>query len=99
MAQARKAVASAGISGVRGEAAARAQTIAMYTYTGVASTLRQIWLDEGARGLTKGMGPRLFYSACFSALGFYAFETTRVFLLTKHLDKKDAAGKINLRLL
>lgn len=90
MTQARKTVAGSGLSGVRAEATARAQAIAAYTYTGVASTLHQIWCEEGPRGLAKGMGPRLFYSACFSALGFFAFETARVFLLAKHLEQKAA---------
>ena len=87
MTQARRSVSSTGLlSGVRAEAAARAQAVAAYTYTGVASSLRQIWVEEGARGLTKGMAPRLFYSACFSALGFFAFETARVIILKKYLE-------------
>ncbi len=43
---------------------------------------------RGAQGLMKGTAPRCFYSACFSALGFFTFETTRVYLLMKHLEKK-----------
>jgi solute carrier family 25 S-adenosylmethionine transporter 26 len=99
MTQARKTVSSSGLSEVRAEAAARAQTIAAYTYTGVASTLQQIWVEEGVLGLTKGMGPRLFYSACFSALGFFAFETTRVIILRKYLERKAAAENAEIRIL
>lgn len=99
MTQARKTVSSSGLSGVRAEAAARAQAIAAYTYTGVASTLNQIWLEEGVLGLTKGMAPRLFYSACFSALGFFAFETTRVIILKKYLENTAAADNVDARIL
>ncbi|KAG0601769.1 hypothetical protein M758_11G138200 [Ceratodon purpureus] len=99
MTQARKSISTTGISGVRAEAAARAQAIAAYTYTGVASTLNQIWVEEGALGLTKGMGPRLFYSACFSALGFFAFETTRVIILKKYLEDRDATDNLDGRVL
>jgi len=99
MTQARKTVSSSGLSGVRAEAAARAQAIAAYTYTGVASTLNQIWLEEGVLGLTTGMGPRLFYSACFSALGFFAFETTRVIILKKYLENTAAADNVDARIL
>ncbi|XP_024361501.1 protein MITOFERRINLIKE 1, chloroplastic [Physcomitrium patens] len=99
MTQARKSVTSAGLSGVRAEAAARAQAIAAYTYTGVASTLHQIWVEEGALGLTQGMGPRLFYSACFSALGFFAFETTRVIILKKYLEDRAATENVDVRIL
>eukprot|EP00897_Mesotaenium_endlicherianum_P010653 jgi/Mesen1/9616/ME000659S08983 len=75
MTQARVAVAAAGASGAKAEAAARAKVIAAYTYEGVASTLHKIWVEEGAAGLTRGMAPRLVYSACFSAVGFLSFET------------------------
>jgi solute carrier family 25 S-adenosylmethionine transporter 26 len=99
MTQDRKSVTSAGLSGVRAEAAARAQAIAAYTYTGFASTLNQIWIEEGALGLTKGMGPRLFYSACFSALGFFAFETARVVILRKYLEDRAATDNVDGRVL
>lgn len=99
MTQARKTVSSSGLSEVRAEATARAQAIAAYTYTGVASTLQQIWVEEGVLGLTKGMGSRLFYSACFSALGFFAFETTRVIVLRKYLERKAAAENAEIRIL
>ncbi|CAM6045537.1 unnamed protein product [Sphagnum compactum] len=91
MTQARQTALNAGMSGLKAEAAARTEVIAAFTYKGVASTLQRIWVEEGAQGLMKGMGPRCFYSACFSALGFFTFETTRVYLLMKHLEKKSAS--------
>jgi len=88
MTQARQTVSSAGMLGLKAEAAAQTQVVAAFTYKGVASTLQRVWVEEGAPGLMKGTAPRCFYSACFSALGFFTFETTRVYLLMKHLEKK-----------
>lgn len=62
--------------------------IAASTYKGITSTLRKIWLEEGWRGLTTGVLPRILYSACFSALGYFAFETARLALVKRHLAKK-----------
>ncbi|BFI24829.1 solute carrier family 25 (mitochondrial S-adenosylmethionine transporter), member 26 [Marchantia polymorpha subsp. ruderalis] len=90
MTQARAQVSITGLSGTRAEAAARAQAVAEYTYKGVASTLKRIWVEEGPKGLMKGVGPRAFYSALFSAIGFLAFESTRHFILDKHLEQRDA---------
>jgi hypothetical protein len=81
-------VSSAGMLGLKAEAAAQTQVLAAFTYKGVASTLQRVWVEEGAQGLMKGMAPRCFYSACFSALGFFTFETTWVYLHMKHLEKK-----------
>ncbi|MCO5581642.1 hypothetical protein L7F22_035531 [Adiantum nelumboides] len=89
MTQARSAIMSSGMTGVRAEAMARAQAIAAYTYTSVFSTLRQICKEEGFQALMKGMTPRVFYSACFSALGFCVFESTRTYFLLRHLQKKE----------
>lgn len=86
MTQARDSLSSFGLSGVRAEAAARAQAVAAYTYTGVSSTLFHIWTEEGVRGLFKGVIPRVLYSALFSAMGFFAFETTKAVLLAKHFE-------------
>eukprot|EP00250_Pteridium_aquilinum_P013961 c21685_g1_i1 orf=310-1851(+) len=69
------------------EAELRAK-IAASTYRGITSTLRKIWVEEGWRGLTKGVLPRILYSACFSALGYFAFETARLALVKRHLVKK-----------
>lgn len=99
MTQAHLALSSAGMTGKKVEAAARAEAIAAYTYTGVSSTLQQICREEGVRALMKGVVPRVFYSACFSALGFCVFETTRTFFLLKHIEQQkrpaDIAGASN----
>ncbi|KAL2652140.1 hypothetical protein R1flu_020268 [Riccia fluitans] len=90
MTQARAQVAVTGLSGTRAEAAARAQAVAEYTYKGVANTMNRIWVEEGPKGLMKGVGPRVFYNALFSAIGFFAFETARYFLLVQHIQQRDA---------
>ncbi|CAM6093679.1 unnamed protein product [Calypogeia fissa] len=61
--------------------------IAASSYKGISSTLKKIWVEEGWVGLTKGVGPRLLHSALFSALGYFAFETTRVKLVKRHMAK------------
>ncbi|KAH7427518.1 hypothetical protein KP509_10G047800 [Ceratopteris richardii] len=66
--------------------------IAASTYKGISSTLRKIWIEEGWMGLTRGMIPRILYSACFSAIGYFAFETARLALVKQHLAKKRAAA-------
>ncbi|CAA0831636.1 Protein MITOFERRINLIKE 1- chloroplastic [Striga hermonthica] len=58
-------------------------------YDGVISTVRQILKEEGWVGLTRGMGPRVFYSACFSAIGYFAFETARLTILNQYLMRKE----------
>lgn len=88
MTQARSVVMSSGMTGMKAEAMARGQAIAAYTYTGVFSTIQQICKEEGFRALMKGMTPRLLYSACFSALGFCVFESTRTFFLLRHIEQK-----------
>ncbi|KAK1383856.1 protein MITOFERRINLIKE 1, chloroplastic [Heracleum sosnowskyi] len=55
---------------------------------GVSATLKQIMMEEGWVGFTQGMGPRIVHSACFSALGFFAFETARLTLLHQYLKRK-----------
>lgn len=71
------------------EAAAKAKVLAAYSYSGVAATLRRIYLEEGIKGLSRGIGPRLLYSACFSAIGFLSFETCRIALLRHHLESME----------
>ena len=46
-------------------------------YNSLPSTLALIWRTEGARGLCRGMTPRLLYSALFGATGFMVFEQIR----------------------
>jgi hypothetical protein len=47
-------VSSAGMLGLKAEAAAQTQVLAAFTYKGVASTLQRVWVEEGAQGLMKG---------------------------------------------
>lgn len=60
-------------------------------YSGVSSTANQILKEEGWVGLTRGMGPRVLHSACFSALGYCAFETARLMVLNQYLNRKEAS--------
>ncbi|XP_009620785.1 protein MITOFERRINLIKE 1, chloroplastic [Nicotiana tomentosiformis] len=57
--------------------------------TGVSATVRQILKEEGWVGFTRGMGPRVLHSACFSALGYFAFETARLTILDQYLKHKE----------
>lgn len=58
------------------------------TAAGVSATVKQILRDEGWVGFTHGMGPRVIHSACFSALGYFAFETARLTILHQYLKQK-----------
>ncbi|XP_077218401.1 mitochondrial substrate carrier family protein [Tasmannia lanceolata] len=58
-------------------------------YGGVSVMIRQILKEEGWVGLTRGMGPRILHSACFAALGYFAFETARLTLLHQYVIKKN----------
>ncbi|PIN10553.1 Mitochondrial carrier protein PET8 [Handroanthus impetiginosus] len=62
--------------------------VAAVMYSGVSATVKQILKEEGWIGLTRGMGPRVFYSACFSAIGYFAFETARLTILDQYLKRK-----------
>lgn len=59
------------------------------TYSGVSATVRQILKEEGWVGFTRGMGPRVVHSACFSAIGYFAFETARLTILHQYLKHKE----------
>ncbi|EPS72945.1 hypothetical protein M569_01807 [Genlisea aurea] len=61
------------------------------TYEGVSSMVNLILREEGWIGFTRGMGPRVFYSACFSAIGYFAFETARLSILNQYLMRRDSA--------
>ncbi|XP_057973356.1 protein MITOFERRINLIKE 1, chloroplastic [Malania oleifera] len=63
--------------------------VAAAMYTGVSATVKQILKEEGWIGLTRGMGPRVLHSACFSALGYFAFETARLTILHHYLKRKE----------
>ncbi|KAK7270929.1 hypothetical protein RJT34_26457 [Clitoria ternatea] len=71
---------------VRGEGVSK---IAAVMYDGVSATVKQILKEEGWVGLTRGMGPRVLHSACFSALGYFAFETARLSILREYLRRKE----------
>ncbi|KAB1202374.1 Protein MITOFERRINLIKE 1, chloroplastic [Morella rubra] len=58
-------------------------------YSGVTATVKQILKEEGWVGLSRGMGPRVVHSACFSALGYFAFETARLAVMQEYLKRKE----------
>ncbi|KAL5560377.1 hypothetical protein UlMin_036588 [Ulmus minor] len=58
-------------------------------YSGVSATVKQIMKEEGWVGFTRGMGPRVLHSACFSALGYFAFETARLAILHQYVKQKE----------
>lgn len=64
------------------------------TLTGVSSMVKQILKEEGWIGFTHGMGPRVFYSACFSAIGYFAFETARLTILDQYLRRKEVEASV-----
>uniref|UniRef100_A0A6N2KN46 Mitochondrial carrier protein n=1 Tax=Salix viminalis TaxID=40686 RepID=A0A6N2KN46_SALVM len=49
--------------------------------SGVSATVKQILKEEGWVGFRRGMGPRVIHRACFSALGYFEFETARLTIL------------------
>ena len=61
-------------------------SVSFFCAAGLIPTLLQIGREEGLAGLTRGMGPRMVYSALFSATGFFAFETSRAFLTRAFLE-------------
>ncbi|KDP43023.1 hypothetical protein JCGZ_25209 [Jatropha curcas] len=63
--------------------------VAAAMYGGVSATVKQILKEEGWVGFTRGMGPRVVHSACFSALGYFAFETARLTILHQYLKHKE----------
>lgn len=71
---------------VHGEAMSK---VSATMYSGVSSTVKQILKEEGWVGLTRGIGPRVLYSACFSAIGYFAFETARLAILNQYLKSKE----------
>ncbi|XP_021760978.1 protein MITOFERRINLIKE 1, chloroplastic-like [Chenopodium quinoa] len=75
---------------VHGEAVTK---VAAATLGGVSATVKQIMMDEGWIGFTRGMGPRIVHSACFSAIGYFAFETARLAIMEQYLKHKDQQAK------
>ncbi|KAI6689514.1 hypothetical protein NL676_026342 [Syzygium grande] len=72
---------------VRAEAASKVGAV---MYGGVAAMVKQILKEEGLVGFTRGMGPRVVHSACFSAIGYFAFETARLTILHQYLKRKES---------
>ncbi|XP_010519383.1 PREDICTED: protein MITOFERRINLIKE 1, chloroplastic [Tarenaya hassleriana] len=68
-----------------------ANKVAAAMYSGVTATVKQILKEEGWVGFTRGMGPRVVHSACFSALGYFAFETARLTILNEYVRRKEAS--------
>lgn len=73
---------------VHGEAANKVSAV---MYSGVSATIKQILQEEGWIGLTRGMGPRVLHSACFAAIGYFAFETAKLAILDHYLRQKEAS--------
>ncbi|CAM8939506.1 unnamed protein product [Rhodiola kirilowii] len=70
---------------VRGDVVGKAVEV---VYGGVRETVKQILREEGLVGFTRGMGPRVLYSGCFSAIGYFAFETARLAILHRYIECK-----------
>ncbi|KAK4257938.1 hypothetical protein QN277_007460 [Acacia crassicarpa] len=70
--------------------------VAAAVYGGVSSTVKQILKEEGWIGFTRGMGPRVLHSACFSALGYFAFETARLTILHQYLRQQEELSEISV---
>ncbi|KAI5444241.1 Protein MITOFERRINLIKE 1, partial [Lathyrus oleraceus] len=68
--------------------------VAAVMYGGVSSTIREILKEEGWVGFTRGMGPRVLHSACFSALGYFAFETARIAILNEYVKRKGLEDEV-----
>ncbi|CAI9096956.1 OLC1v1033231C1 [Oldenlandia corymbosa var. corymbosa] len=68
--------------------------VAAAMYTGVSATVKQILKEEGWVGFTRGMGPRVVHSACFSAIGYFAFETARLTILHEYLKRKELQNAV-----
>ncbi|KAL9251782.1 MITOFERRINLIKE 1, chloroplastic-like protein [Drosera capensis] len=58
-------------------------------YGGVVEMVKLILKEEGSVGFTRGMGPRVVHSACFSALGYFAFETARLTIMKEYVKRME----------
>ncbi|KAI5654356.1 hypothetical protein M9H77_31543 [Catharanthus roseus] len=63
--------------------------VAAVMHSGISATVKQILKEEGWVGFTRGMWPRVLHSACFSALGYFAFETARLAILHNYVKSKE----------
>eukprot|EP00898_Chlorokybus_atmophyticus_P008993 jgi/Chlat1/9095/Chrsp97S08414 len=64
-------------------------------YSGIASTLGRIAREEGVAGLTRGMAPRLVYSAAFGAIGFFTFESLKTALLWQAVHQASQSASLS----
>ncbi|XP_008776131.1 protein MITOFERRINLIKE 1, chloroplastic [Phoenix dactylifera] len=55
----------------------------------ISETVRLIMMEEGWAGLARGIGPRVLHSACFAALGYFAFETAKLAILHQYIQRRD----------
>lgn len=55
----------------------------------ILENVREILVEEGWAGLGRGIGPRVLHSACFSAIGYFAFETARFVILHQYVSRKE----------
>uniref|UniRef100_A0A0D6QV68 Uncharacterized protein n=1 Tax=Araucaria cunninghamii TaxID=56994 RepID=A0A0D6QV68_ARACU len=63
-------------------------------YKGFSSTLKRIWVEEGWKGMTRGVGPRMLHSSCFAALGYCAFETARLAIMKHYVASKSEQEEV-----
>ena len=56
--------------------------------TKIMETVGQILMEEGWMGFMRGIGPRVLHSACFAALGYFAFETARLAILNQYIERR-----------
>ncbi|KAG0450091.1 hypothetical protein HPP92_027066 [Vanilla planifolia] len=57
--------------------------------TKIFQTVRQILAEEGWQGLARGIGPRVLHSACFAAIGYFAFETAKLAILHQYAQHRN----------
>ncbi|KAG0464570.1 hypothetical protein HPP92_018734 [Vanilla planifolia] len=57
--------------------------------TKIFQTVRQILAEEGWQGLARGIGPRVLHSACFAAIGYFAFETAKLAILHQYVQHRN----------
>eukprot|EP00899_Mesostigma_viride_P029016 jgi/Mesvir1/929/Mv17487-RA.1 len=75
------------------KANAAAAAMAQGGYRGMIDTLRAIAKEEGFAGLTRGMPPRLLYSALFGAVGFFAFENCKAVIYKRQEQAARASAQ------
>ena len=56
--------------------------LGMHKYSGMVNTLRTIWIEEGVRGLYRGLEPSLFTIPLFWAMYFPVYDIIKERLAT-----------------